>query len=97
MAKDTLNPPDTNEDFSPCAVRPQDDAVTRALDFYLKPKPKSETSDKSDSILRIDPSVDSECLLVNLSENLASANVMISHLVFDLDGPRRHVALGFCR
>ncbi|MCI0998340.1 hypothetical protein HWD95_31045 [Pseudomonas corrugata] len=38
--------------------------------------------------------VDTECLLANLSETLSSANVMISDLAFDLDGSRRHVALG---
>ncbi|RDH96799.1 hypothetical protein DFO59_114119 [Pseudomonas fluorescens] len=97
MAKDTPNPPDTNEHVSRAQSarnKKIDDAATRALDFYLKPKPKNETSDKSDSILRIDPSVDSECLLANLSENLASANAMISDLAFDLDGSRRRVAMG---
>ncbi|WP_334598288.1 DUF6124 family protein [Pseudomonas alvandae] len=97
MAKVTPNPPDTNEHVSRAQSarnKKIDDAATRALDFYLKPKPKSETSDKTDSILRIDPSVDSECLLANLSENLASANAMISDLAFDLDGSRRRVAMG---
>ena len=95
MAKDTPNPPNTNEHVSRAQSarnKKIDDAATRALDYYLKPK--SETSDKSDSIFRIDPGVDSECLLANLSENLASANAMISDLAFDLDGSRRHVALG---
>ncbi|WP_434605641.1 DUF6124 family protein [Pseudomonas sp. R1-7] len=97
MAKVTPNPPDANEHVSRAQSarnKKIDDAATRALDFYLKPKPEGETSDKSDSIFRIDPSVDSECLLANLSENLASANAMISDLAFDLDGSRRRVALG---
>nr|BFE91337.1 hypothetical protein GCM10020185_18730 [Pseudomonas brassicacearum subsp. brassicacearum] len=65
------------------------------MDYYLKSKPMGETSDKPDSIFfRIDPGVDSECLLANLSENLASANAMISDLAFDLDGSRRRVAMG---
>ncbi|WP_431080535.1 DUF6124 family protein [Pseudomonas thivervalensis] len=38
--------------------------------------------------------VDTETLLANLSENLASANAMVSDLAFDLKGSRRHVALG---
>ncbi len=38
--------------------------------------------------------IDTESLLVNLSENLASADAMISDLAFDLKGSRRHVALG---
>ncbi|BBP61267.1 hypothetical protein PHLH4_48570 [Pseudomonas sp. St316] len=38
--------------------------------------------------------VDTESLLANLSETLASANAMLSDLAFGLDGSRRHVALG---
>ena len=38
--------------------------------------------------------VDTETLLANLSENLASANAMVSDLAFDLEGPKRHIALG---
>jgi hypothetical protein len=98
MVKITPNPPVTDEHVSRAQSarnKKIDDAATRALDYYLKPKPKSEMSDKTDSILRIDPSVDSECLLASLSENLASANAMISDLAFDLDGSRRRVALGF--
>jgi hypothetical protein len=94
MAKVTPNPPDANEHVSRAQSarnKKIDDAATRALDFYLKPKPKAEPSNKTDSIFRIDPDVDSECLLANLSENLASANAMISDLAFDLDGSRRRV------
>ncbi len=38
--------------------------------------------------------IDTECLLTNLSETLASANATISDLAFELEGSRRHVALG---
>ncbi|CAH0278560.1 hypothetical protein SRABI112_03850 [Pseudomonas mediterranea] len=38
--------------------------------------------------------LDTECLLANLSETLASANAMACDLAFELDGSRRHVALG---
>jgi len=38
--------------------------------------------------------IDVECLLANLSETLASANATISDLAFELEGSRRHVALG---
>ncbi|MCW1248283.1 DUF6124 family protein [Pseudomonas sp. SAICEU22] len=96
MVKITPNPPVTDEHVSRAQSarnKKIDDAATRALD-YLKPKPKDEKSDKTDSIFRIDPNVDSKCLLANLSENLASANAMISDLAFDLDGSRRRVAMG---
>lgn len=38
--------------------------------------------------------IETESLLANLSENLASANAMISDLAFKLEGSRRHVAMG---
>ncbi|CAH0303190.1 hypothetical protein E3Z27_20530 [Pseudomonas mediterranea] len=96
MAKITPNPPATDETASrvqSARNKKLDDAATRALDFYLKPTPEKETSD-THTLFIIAPDVDSECLLANLSENLASANAMISDLAFDLEGSRRHVALG---
>jgi hypothetical protein len=38
--------------------------------------------------------VDTETLLANLSETLASANAMVGYLAFDLEDSRRHIALG---
>jgi hypothetical protein len=38
--------------------------------------------------------IETEALLANLSETLASANAMVTDLAFDLDGSRRHIALG---
>ncbi|MEX0163329.1 hypothetical protein MRBLPD1_001812 [Pseudomonas brassicacearum] len=95
MAKITPNPPTADEHVSRAQSARNnklDDAANRALDYYLKPKPKEETSDKPNAIFRIAP--DSECLLANLSENLASANAMISDLAFGLEGSRRRVAMG---
>ncbi|WGO92803.1 DUF6124 family protein [Pseudomonas viciae] len=97
MVKITPNPPSEDETVSrvqSARNKKLDDAANRALDFYLKPTPKNETSDKPNTIFRIAPDVDSECLLANLSENLASANAMISDLAFDLEGSRRRVAMG---
>ena len=97
MVKITPNPPVNDEHVSRAQTarnRKIDDAATRALDFYLKPKPDKETSDTLNTLFRIVSDVDSECLLASLSENLASANAMISDLAFDLDGSRRYVALG---
>jgi hypothetical protein len=97
MVKITPNPPVTDEAVSrvqSARNKKLDEAATRALDFYLKPKPKKETSDSANTIFVIAPNVDSECLLANLSESLASANAMISDLAFDLEGSRRHIALG---
>jgi hypothetical protein len=38
--------------------------------------------------------INTESILTTLSETLASANAMASDLAFDLEGSRRHVALG---
>ncbi len=38
--------------------------------------------------------IDAESLLANLSETLASANVMANDLAFELEGSGRHFALG---
>ncbi|WP_432421837.1 DUF6124 family protein [Pseudomonas fluorescens] len=65
-------------------TRSIDDAASRALDYYLKLTPKDETSDKPYTIFCFAPDIDSECLLANLSETLASANAMISDLAFGL-------------
>ncbi|MGN8278672.1 DUF6124 family protein [Pseudomonas sp. SMN5] len=97
MVKITPNPPTTDETVSrvqSARNKKFDDAATRTLDYYLNPKPKEETSDNPNSIYRIASNVDSECLLVTLSENLASANAMLEDLASDLEGSRRHVALG---
>ncbi|WP_053144126.1 DUF6124 family protein [Pseudomonas sp. P97.38] len=98
MAKITPNPPTADEHVSRAQSARNnklDDAANRALDYYyLKPTPKDETPDKPGTIFCIAPDVDSECLLANLSENLASANAMISDLAFGLEGSRRHFALG---
>ncbi|WP_233102194.1 DUF6124 family protein [Pseudomonas sp. MF7453] len=41
--------------------------------------------------------LDVETLLVNASEDLASVQALASHLVFEIDGTPRSVALGICR
>ena len=87
MVKPTPNPPDTEPTPSPF-----DKAAKRALDFYLKPDP--ETEPPPGQLFTVVNGVDTECLLANLSETLASADAMISDLAFELEGSRRHVALG---
>jgi hypothetical protein len=96
MTKPTPNPP-KKEHTSRCQsanAKKLDDAATRALDYYLKPKADKEIGDTPDTLFIIAPNIDAENLLANLSETLASANAMVSDLAFDLDGSRRHIALG---
>ncbi|MCE0460349.1 MULTISPECIES: DUF6124 family protein [Pseudomonas] len=87
MFKPTPNPPDT--DPTPTAF---DKAAKRALDFYLESKP--DTDPPPNQLFTVVNGIDTEHLLANLSETLASADAMISDLAFELDGSRRHVALG---
>jgi hypothetical protein len=70
------------------------EAADRALDHSLKPDDSESEPKSSTQMFIVSDSVDTEALLANLSETLASAHAMISGLAFDLDGSRRHVALG---
>ncbi|MBC3350262.1 hypothetical protein HU811_26775 [Pseudomonas sp. SWRI196] len=87
MFKPTPNPPDTDSDSTAF-----DKAAKRALDFYLNPEP--DTGPPPGQLFTVVNGIDTECLLANLSETLASADAMISDLAFELEGSRRHVALG---
>jgi len=90
MFKVTSNPPDAADSTSS-----RDKATKRALDFYLKPQPTApETDPPAGSLFTVANGIDTESLLANLSETLASANAMVSDLAFELEGSRRHVALG---
>ncbi|UZE25738.1 DUF6124 family protein [Pseudomonas sp. B21-056] len=88
MFKVTPNPPEADS-----SAASYDKAADRALDYYLKPKP-TEADSTSDQLFTVVNGIDTEVLLANLSETLASANAMTSDLAFELDGSRRHVALG---
>ncbi|PBJ00384.1 hypothetical protein BSF43_53190 [Pseudomonas ogarae] len=89
MFKPTPNPPDTD----PSNSKAFDKVADRILDSYLNPKPSKPEADPG-QLFTVVNGVDTETLLANLSENLASANAMVSDLAFDLEGPRRHIALG---
>jgi hypothetical protein len=60
-------------------------ATESTPDCHLPPSPH---------IFTVIVGIDTERLLANLSETLASANAMASDLAFELEGSRRHVALG---
>ncbi|WP_422776127.1 DUF6124 family protein [Pseudomonas mediterranea] len=97
MFKVTPNPPETSPSSSYTDLDPKklQEATERALDFYLKPKEAPPKNDPSPGqIFTLVEGIDTESLLANLSESLASANAMINDLAFDLEGSRRHVALG---
>ncbi|SDB15176.1 hypothetical protein SAMN03159382_01380 [Pseudomonas sp. NFACC23-1] len=97
MFKVTPNPPNTD----PTSPRPKtksqkhDEVTDRVLDHYLNPKPdKPEAEPAPGQLFTVNKDIDTESLLANLSETLASANAMVNDLAFDLDGSRRHFLLG---
>ena len=86
MFKIIPNPPDDD-------AKKLNEAADRALAFYLDPKPE-KTIPPPSPLFTVTEGADMECLLANLSETLASVNVMASELAFDLEGARRSFALG---
>jgi hypothetical protein len=58
----------------------------------LSGHPNPDTQDGQ--IFSVVADINTESILTTLSETLASANAMASDLAFDLEGSRRHVALG---
>ncbi|SCZ13109.1 MULTISPECIES: DUF6124 family protein [unclassified Pseudomonas] len=88
MFKPTPNPSDTDP-----TSKAFDKAADRVLDYYLKPKTTKAEADPG-QLFTVINGVDTESLLANLSETLASANAMLGDLAFDLEGSRRHIALG---
>jgi len=71
-----------------------DEAAKRAIELYLDPKPQAKKKKPSGHLFTVAKSADTETLLANLSETLASASAMLGDLAFDLEGSRRHFALG---
>jgi len=96
MFKATPNPPETDSTSAHAGLDPQklDEAAKRAIDLYLDPKPQTKKKQPSVQLFTVAKSADTETLLANLSETLASANAMLGDLAFDLEGSRRHFALG---
>ncbi|OPG74460.1 hypothetical protein B1219_05205 [Pseudomonas ogarae] len=97
MFKATPNPPESDPTSSYSSLDPEKfhEATERALDYYLKPEQAKPKKDRpAAQLFTVVDDIDTESLLANLSENLASANAMISDLAFDLEGSRRHIAMG---
>ncbi|MDI2592408.1 DUF6124 family protein [Pseudomonas sp. N3-W] len=94
MIKPTPNPPKTEPVPHDPALDPKKlkEAANRALNFYLKPaslKPRAPST-----IFLIAPDIDTETLLANACESLASASVMMSDFAGFLDGTQRNTMLG---
>ncbi|WLG95899.1 DUF6124 family protein [Pseudomonas sp. FP198] len=89
MVKITPNPPEAD------STSTSEKFKAKQQDETTEPKPERSQDDlKPGQLYTVVEGLDNECLLANLSETLASADAMVSDLAFDLDGARRHVALG---
>jgi hypothetical protein len=71
-------------------------AADRALDHYLSPplNKSSRPDTQPVNIFTVASNLDTEMLLANASETLASANAIACDLAFDLEDSQRSVVLG---
>ncbi|OAE11775.1 hypothetical protein AZH11_18065 [Pseudomonas simiae] len=60
------------------------------------PNPPSD-SHSSDQMFTVLPNLNSETLLANASQDLASVQALAGNLAFDIDGPQRDAVLGIHR
>ena len=70
------------------------EAINRALDYYLcPPEPYSVKTRRPSTMFMIAPDTDTESLLAQACESLASASVMASDFATQLIGPQRNTVL----
>jgi hypothetical protein len=95
MFKSTPNPPEPDDvsPYDPLDPKKLNEAADRALDHYLNPLKASIPPRKPSTIYVIAPDIDTETLLANACESLASASVMASDFAGQLQGPQRNTML----
>jgi len=70
------------------------EAIKRALDYYLDPPDQyTEKLRRPSTMYMIAPNMDTESLLAQACESLASASVMTSDFAANLIGPQRNTVL----
>ena len=106
MKKPTPNPPEADaipdaNSTSPYAsvdTRKLHEAADRALDFYLKPSAAIMSAPYiPNQMFLVNPKADTESLLANASEPLASATVMLGDFAALLNGTHRKTLLGIAQ
>ncbi|SDP22655.1 hypothetical protein SAMN04489798_5075 [Pseudomonas arsenicoxydans] len=106
MKKPTPNPPeaDTATDADPTSpyvcvdTRKLHEAADRALDYYLNPSAKiMATPYTPNEMFFVNPKADTESLLANACESLASATVMLGDFAALLEGTHRQTLLGIAQ
>ena len=85
--------PDTEDTQSEALLRDRE-AIKRALDYYLDPPSQyTEKPRRPSTMYMIAPNMDTESLLAQACESLASASVMTSDFAANLIGPQRSTVL----
>ncbi|ROM73317.1 hypothetical protein BK654_23355 [Pseudomonas brassicacearum] len=96
MVKITPNPPRAEDlsSYTTLDSKKLREAADRALNIHLSPPTPAKPDTQDGQVFSVVPGLNTESVLTSLSETLASANAMVSDLAFELEGSRRHVALG---
>ncbi|MBK5512613.1 DUF6124 family protein [Pseudomonas sp. TH15] len=100
MFKATPNPPDTDpaSPYESLDSRKMHDAAERALDHYLNPADTIMAAPyQASTMFLVNPETDTESLLVNACESLASASIMLGDVAGLVDGPIRKTLLGIAQ
>jgi hypothetical protein len=96
MDKSVPDPPITPEaeDLRTESLIKDREAIKRALDYYLAPPSQyTEKTRRPSTMYMIAPNMDTESLLAQACESLASASVMTSDFATNLIGPQRSTAM----
>jgi hypothetical protein len=106
MKKPTPNPPETDvipdanstSPYVSVETKKLHEAADRALDFYLKPSAAIMSAPYiPNQMFLVNPKADTESLLANASESLASATVMLGDFAALLGGTHRKTLLGIAQ
>ena len=99
MSEITNNPPETDpaSPYESLNSRKLHAAAERALDHYLVPEKIMATPYSPSTLFMVNPQSDTETLLVNACESLASATVMLGDFAGMLQGPNRNTLLGIAQ
>jgi len=99
MSETSSNPPITDpvSPYESLNSRKLHEAAERALDHYLAPAHIMATPYTPSSMFLVNPQTDTESLLANACESLASATAMLGDFAGTLEGPGRNTALGIAQ
>ena len=99
MSETTNSPPVTDpaSPYESFDSKKLNAAAERALDHYLAPEKIMATPYSPSTLFMVNPQSDTETLLVNACESLASATVMLGDFAGMLEGPNRKTLLGIAQ